>query len=149
MKQQQHTCTTSFLFQFDFDCQKNIELLRHKRECSPEQIGILNKDEVEHAIIEVLGVKPIWNRHSFEMGRNDEYSVYVSDMIRVTLKDLFGKEKQIVELKEKYKLTTVLSIVPYIDSNSDLPKQCLSLDNDIIEFLHNTGTKMDLDYYIV
>lgn len=145
---QNHTCKTYFTFQFDFDRQKNVELLRHSLDCQPEQIGIYNKDEVEQAIIELLGVKPVFNRHSFEIGRNEDYKVYVSDMIRVTLKDLIGKEQAIVDLKQRFNLTACLVIVPYIVADSEQPNQCLSLDDDVIAFLYKSGTSMDLDYYI-
>lgn len=149
MKIQKPICTTSFVFQFEFDSEKNTKILRESRECSPEQIGIYNKDEVEQAIIKTLGVEPIFNRHHFEIGRNGDYNVYVSEMCRQTLKDLFGKEDRINALKAKYNLTTALSIVPHIAANGKTPNQCLSLDNDIIEFLYKTRTQMDLDYYVI
>lgn len=149
MSKQNHSCKTCFVFQFDFDKEKNTELLRYGRECQPEQIGIYNKDEVEQAIIATLGVNPIWKRHSFEIGRNEDYRVYVSDMIRTTIKDLVGKEQKIVELKKRFNLTASLIIVPYIVADSELPNQCLSLDDDVIAFLHKSGTSMDLDYYII
>lgn len=149
MIKQNHTCTTSFVLAFEFDRQKNNELLKNRAEFSPEQIGIHNKDEVEQAIIDELGVKPSFHRHYFEIGRNTDYDVYVSDMCRATLKDLFGKEERIAELTKKYGLSTILSIVPYIAADSAEPKQCLSLDDDIIAFLHKSGASMDLDYYVV
>ncbi len=144
-----HSCTTSFVFQFDFDFKKNVELLHISRDCTPEQIGIMNRDEVEQAIMSVLGLTPVFNRHHFVVGANTSYNVYVSDMVRITLNDLFGKEAQIVELKKRFNLTTTLSIVPYIVKDSDEPNQCLSLDDDIVEFLYKTGTQMDLDYYVI
>lgn len=144
-----HSCKTYFTFQFDFDRKKNIELLRNSLDCEPEQIGIYNKDEAEQAIIELLGVQPVWFRHSFEIGRTEAYSVYVSDMVRVTLKDLIGKEQQILAIKQRFNLTTSLIIVPYIIADSEQPNQCLSLDDDVIEFLYKSGTSMDLDYYVI
>ena len=149
MKTHNHSCTTYFAFQFEIDFAKNAELLRHSLECEPEQIGIYNKTEAEQAIVAALGVKPTFNRHYFEIGHNEAYSVYVSDMVRVTLKDLIGKEQAIVELKRRFNLSTCLEIVPYIAADSDEPNQCLSLDDDVIEFLYKTGTSMDLDYYII
>lgn len=143
-----HTCATSFSFVLDCD----IDLVRKNggfTKCSAEQAGILNKDEAEQAIASTLGVTPVYRFGRLEIGRNEDYNVYVSDMIRVTLRDLFGKESQIVELKKRYNLTSYLLIVPYVVADSEQPKQCLSLDDDIIAFLYKTGTSMDLDYYVI
>ena len=69
-------------------------------------------------------------------------------MVRVTLKDLFGKEEILLSLKEKYALEYYLERVPTLESDSERPNQCLSLDFDIIEFLYKTRTRDDLDYYV-
>lgn len=125
---EKHTCKTYFVFQLNDSC---------------------NKDKVEQAIIDQLGVKPVFNRRSFEIGCNEAYSVHVSDMVRVTIKGLKGKEEEIIDIKRRFNLTTCLEIVPYIVADSEQSNQCLSLDDDIIEFLYKSGTAMDLDYYIV
>ena len=70
-------------------------------------------------------------------------------MIRQTIKGLIGKEDKIKELKEKYNVSVVLEIVPYIDYDSDEPHQILSLDQDIIDFLSKSTIEMDLDYYVI
>ena len=69
-------------------------------------------------------------------------------MLRKTLKDLFGKEKVLVELKQQYNFEYFLARVPEIYSESDEPNQILSLEPDIIKFLCETETIDDLDYYI-
>ena len=143
-----HSCATYFAVCFDIDVDKNAALLRKSLDCTPEEIGIYNKEEVEAAIIE-LGVIPKWHRHRFVIGYNDNYDVNVNEMIRVTLKELFGKEAAIKELCDKFNVTAMLEIVPHIAKSSNEPTQILSLESDIIDFLHKSGTQMDLDYYIM
>ena len=150
--QEKHSCKTYLAVCFDIDIQKNAELLRERRDCHyclPEEIGIFNKREVEEYIVGELGITPEWNRHHFVIGYNENYNIDVNEMIRVTLKDLFGKEDKINELCKNFGVTVVLEIVPYIITESDVPSQILSLDRDIIEFLYQSGVEMDLDYYFM
>lgn len=137
------------MVRFDFDRKKNIESIRNHKPCSPEGLGIFNKDLVEQYIIENFGVTPQWKRHHFILSYNDNYDVDVNHMLRSVCKNLFGKEDKIKEMQEKFSVTTTLEIVPYIVSDSDEPKQILSLDRDIIDFLSLSNTTMDLDYYII
>ena len=83
------------------------------------------------------------------IGSNTNYEVDVNDMARETLKSLFGKEKILVELAEQYDLEYFLERVPTIVIDSDDPTPILSLDMDIVDFLHYTNTKDDLDYYVI
>ena len=83
---------------------------------------------------------------SMEIGRNEDYDVDINKMVRVTLKDLFGKEDILVMLKNKYNLEYYLERVPCIYSDSIHP--ILSLDYDILEFLYKSKTVDDLYYYI-
>ena len=148
-ERERHSCKTYFAVHFDFDMQKNAALIRERHDCKPEDIGIFNKCEVEEYIVDTFGVTPEWKRHHFVIGYNANYDVNVNQMIRVTLNNLFGKEDKIRELCEKFGVTTCLEIVPYIVEDSNEPTQILSLERDIINFLYNSGTEMDLDYYIL
>lgn len=65
-------------------------------------------------------------------------------MINKVINNL-DKEK-LNDLKNKYNLDYYLVIKPEININ-DI-KQCLSLDDNIIEFLYLTKTHLDLDYYL-
>lgn len=65
-------------------------------------------------------------------------------MINKVINNL-DKEK-LNDLKNKYNLDYYLVIKPEIYIN-DI-KQCLSLDDNIIEFLYLTKTHLDLDYYL-
>ena len=144
-----HSCKTYFAVQLEFDREKNIALLHERRDCTPEEIGIFNKDEVEKFIVGNLGVTPKWKRHSFIIGYNEEYDADVNVMIRETIKDLQGKEEKLKRLKERFGAELTLKIVPYISSQSKETPQSLSPDKDIVDFLYNSETSLDIDYYIV
>ena len=83
-----------------------------------------------------------------EIGSNYFYQQDVNQMVRQTLKNLFGKEDVLLELKEKYNLQYSLERVPTINTRSQEPMPKLSLDNDVVEFLCKIGAKDDLDYFI-
>ncbi|MBD5131860.1 MAG: DUF4279 domain-containing protein [Clostridiales bacterium] len=142
-------CKTYFCLVFDFDVKKNAASLKARRDCTPEELGIYNKTEVERFIVDRLGVVPEWRRHRFILGCNENYDVDVNVMLRATLKDLFGKEDIIKRACEQFGVSAALVIVPYIVADSDEPHQLLSLDRDIIDFMSRSGMAMDLDYYII
>ena len=146
---EKHTCRTYFAIYFKFNEEKNLALLKERKECLPQDIDIFNKDQVERYIIDNFDVKPEWRRHHFVVGLNEEYDVDVNAMLRVTLKKLMGKESVIKGLCKLFDVSTSLVIVPRIASGSDMPNQMLSLDFDIISFLYESGTSMDLDYYVI
>lgn len=146
---EKHSCKTYFSVGFEFDVQKNAALLKERRECSPEEIGIFNKEEVEKYIVEHFGVKAEWDRHHFVIGSNARYSSDINKMLAATLKGLLGKEDAIKEMQQRFSVTCVLEIVPYIASGSEQPSQNLSLNQEIIDFLYNSDTAMDLDYYVI
>ena len=84
-----------------------------------------------------------------EIGRNEIYNVDINEMVRYTLKDLFGKEEILLELKEQYNLKYYLERVPQLHADTTNVNPILSLAPDIVEFLYKTQTIDDLDYYII
>ena len=86
---------------------------------------------------------------TLHIGTNYEFDVDINVMLRKSLKDLFGKEEILVELRKKYCLEYYLERVPTLIANSEIPNQLLSLDSDIIEFMYKTGAHDDFDYYIL
>ena len=86
---------------------------------------------------------------SMEIGRNEIYNVDINEMVRYTLKDLFGKEEILLELKEQYNLKYYLERVPQLHADTTNVNPILSLAPDIVEFLYKTQTIDDLDYYII
>ena len=79
------------------------------------------------------------------IGYHYDYKEDVNEMVRYSLKELFGKEEILLKLKNKYNLTYKLERVPTLFKNKRIN---ISLSPDIIEFLYKTQTIDDLDYFI-
>ena len=88
-------------------------------------------------------------RGKIEIGRCNTYSVNLNDMYRETLAPLFGKERILADLRDRYALSYYLVAVPEILRDAEAPRPILSLEPDIVEFLYRSGTEHDLDYYIL
>ena len=93
-------------------------------------------------------IKVFSDRKKIEIGYNDKFNIDINFMLRETLKELFGKETYLLEMKEKYNLEYYLERVLYLEKKAGLVHPILGLDNDIVEFLYKTKTVDDLDYYI-
>jgi len=141
-----HSCITCLAVLFKFDYKKDLELLKENVKCKPEDIGILNKEKVGKYIKNTFGLTPKWNRHYFVIGLNKNYATDINEMIRVTLKNLIGKEKKMKEMCNKFDVSTSLILKPTITNKSKDAKQILSLDSDIIDFLYKSNTTMDFNY---
>lgn len=86
---------------------------------------------------------------TLHIGENYCFDVDINVMLRESLKDLFGKEQILAELRKKYCLEYYLERVPTMVAYSDMPNQLLSLDDDIIAFMYKTGTHDDFDYFLL
>jgi len=71
----------------------------------------------------------------------------INFLVNQVLAKLRGKEKDIVLLKEKLKLTSVLRIVLWIDIDEEKSTPYIGHDLPTIEFLHKTQTTTDIDIY--
>ena len=107
---------------------------------------ILINNQINEIINEfkLMGCQVETSIYDLKINKNINYDVYVSNMINKVINNL-DKEK-LNDLKNKYNLDYYLVIKPEININ-DI-KQCLSLDDNIIEFLYLTKTHLDLDYYL-
>ncbi len=103
-------------------------------------------DEVLQAISENFERRN-WEDH--RIGLNTAYNADVNVMLRETLKELFGKEEELKAIRDRYCAALTLHIEATIARDSDEPRQNLSLDKDIIEFLHKSGAKLDFRYNVV
>lgn len=107
---------------------------------------ILINNQINEIINEfkLMGCQVEISIYGLKINKNINYDVYVINMINKVINNL-DKEK-LNDLKNKYNLDYYLVIKPEININ-DI-KQCLSLDDNIIEFLYLTKTHLDLDYYL-
>ena len=102
------------------------------------------------ALLSELGLENAQVRcnNSIMIGFNDTYNVDINEMFRVTLQSLFEKTALLAQLKDKYSLEYYLVGVPEIVSESDDPHQILGVNEEIVAFLYQSKTKLDLDYYV-
>ena len=68
-------------------------------------------------------------------------------LVNEVLYQLSDRIESINKLKEKHSLNTVLGIVMYVDTNEEQSTPYLGHNSEVINFLHLTGTKTDLDIY--
>ena len=131
-----HKCRTYFRIIGDIEANELLSTLNVKAD------KIVNKGDINPKS------KKVWEYNDVKIGLNEKYNVDINEMIRETLKDLIPQTEMLANLKKEYNLGYYLVLVPEIYSDSDEPKQYLSLERDIIEFLYLTETEVDLDYYV-
>lgn len=131
-----HKCRTYFRIIGDIEVSELLSTLNVKAD------KIINKGDVHPKS------KKVWEYNDVKIGFNDIYSIDINEMIRETLKNLIPQTEMLSKLKKEYSLQYYLVLVPEIYSDSEEPKQYLSLERDVIEFLYLTETEIDMDYYV-
>ncbi len=109
--------------------------------------SLFNRDKIEAELNEIASFDEKWDY--FYCGENNSYEVDINEMLRKTLSGLLGKEEQLIALQDKYLVILKLELFTVIIKDSPLPKQRLSLDKDIIEFLHKTNTQLKFGYKVI
>lgn len=146
-----HQCKVYFNIDLPYNKEKFFALLKKKmtpKEIKPEDISVLYLDDVEKEL-QNFGVQYQKNTHSLQVNTNEEYEVYISDMVRDVIVPFIGKEKWLLHLQKRYNLEYTLEIIPTIDLNCEEVKPCFSLDQDIIAFLYLSNTQLDMDYEVL
>lgn len=149
-----HNCETCFCVRFNvWDGADIFEERLNDPNLSDEEFFKLDEERFDSFLIEdafsKIAEKFERYYHFFRYGRNVCYNVDVNVMLRETLKGLFGKEEELKALRYRFCLSLTLEIFSVIIKDSEEPKQCLSLDEDIIEFLHKSGTQLKFGYKVV
>ena len=149
-----HACTTCFKVLLDSEeCHRLYSERLAEPDLAEEEFSRLldecfDTDLAEGALGEITeGFQRRWKW--FEYGKNSEYNVDVNVMLRQTLSGLFGKEEQLKAVRDRFCIDPVLQVFTVIAKGSEEPNQYLSLERDIIEFLHKAGVRLQLDYCIV
>ncbi len=88
-------------------------------------------------------------KFGYEIAKNERYETDVNGMVRKTIAAFIGKEERLKEVLKAVGGELYLEIVPYIRANCAQPNPILSLEEDVVGFLYKTGTRLDIDYYIV
>lgn len=146
-----HQCKVYFNIGLPYDKEKFLSLLKKKiapKEIKPADISVLYLDEVEKEL-QNFGVNYKKSTHSLQVNINEDYEVYISDMVRDVIVPFIGEEKWLLHLQKKYNLEYALEIVPTIDLQCEEIPPCFSIDQDIIAFLYLSNTQLDIDYYVL
>ncbi|XOV94345.1 MAG: DUF4279 domain-containing protein [Bacteroidota bacterium] len=108
-----------------------------------------------------LGISPTDSWRTGEQGKYIQQQKYSCWQLKSTSDELLDMDKLVNEvvsqlskkielinnLKQRYKLDTVLVVVMYIDINEEQSTPYLGLNSEVIDFLHQTRTETDLDIY--
>ena len=82
----------------------------------------------------------------WEIGRCTEYDVQVEKQMRKTIEVLQDRIPLLNQIRENYRVSFYLQIVPSIYADDITP--CLAPSLDVIDFCHATRTKIDIDMYV-
>ncbi len=85
----------------------------------------------------------------FRIGFNEEYDTDVNVMLRKTLKDLFGKEERLKDVFGWLGVPITLEIYATVIEDSDEPKQNLTIDKDVTDFLQKSGIELKLQKRVI
>ncbi len=109
--------------------------------------SLFDSDKIADALKEIAAFKEKWDYFSY--GENNTYQGDLNEMLRKTLTGLIGKEEQLKAIQDKYLVVMQLEIFEVIVNDSNQPKQHLSLDKDITEFLDKLWTKLKYGYKVI
>lgn len=126
-------CYTYFRITGDFDPDAVSDIL----ELVPEdqwRIGDYRKDGTQYDFA------------SWEFGTCTEYDVVTENQMRKTIAPLLDKIDLLQKIRSEYDVCFTLEIVPTIYVGN--PNPCLAPSLDIIDFCHETRTKIDIDMYL-
>lgn len=82
----------------------------------------------------------------WECGRCDEYNVYVEEQMEKTISVLLNKIDLLKEIYDSYDVNFILEVVPEVNAGETTP--CLAPSLKVIDFCHETRTKIDIDLYV-
>lgn len=134
----EHTIKTCLYFRFDPEIEQNADIGRMilDFDCALNELWRFGGGWLQCGSI-------------FRTEYNEEYDVDVNNMVRKTIADFVGREKETAQLQERLHGRIYLEILPRIKKNSSDPAPILSLDDDIIEFLYKSKIGMDMHYCII
>ena len=76
----------------------------------------------------------------------EEYDIETEKQMMRTISELIPKIEILNQIREKYDVEYFLRVVPEIYSYNSHP--CLAPSLEVIDFCHETRTKIDIDLYV-
>ena len=111
-------------------------------------------------ITNILGIKPdkSWRSDDlradgkpydfsyWECGRCDEYDVYTEEQMEKTISILLDKIDLLKKIYDNYDVGFTLEVIPEVRVDEITP--CLAPSMKVIDFCHETRTRIDIDLYV-
>ena len=129
----QNSCYTYFKIVGNFDPDYISKLLGLVPERS-HKIGDTRKNGTKYDFA-------LWT-----VGKCDEYDPMIENQMRKTISVLKDKIPLLCRIKQDFDVDFYLEIVPTVYADDVNP--CLAPSLDIIDFCHETRTKIDIDLYV-
>ena len=82
----------------------------------------------------------------WEYGKCEEYDIETEKQMMRTISELIPKIGILNQIREQYGVEYFLRVVPEIYSYNSHP--CLAPSLEVIDFCHETRTKIDIDLYV-
>ena len=82
----------------------------------------------------------------WECGRCDEYDVYTEEQMEKTISILLDKIDLLKKIYDNYDVGFTLEVIPEVNADEITP--CLAPSMKVIDFCHETRTRIDIDLYV-
>lgn len=151
LEKPKHCCTTCFAVWTDKELwgKRYSEKLDDPNLSDEEFLAIIRNEETfdRNVVADELGnVSENFEQLAnwLRLGLNDNYSADINVMLRETLKELFGKEQLLKDIQDRRFVPMTLEVFVTVIKDSDEPKQNLTIDKDIKEFMKKAGVELRL-----
>lgn len=83
----------------------------------------------------------------WEYGRCKDKDIFLENLMFKTIKDLLPLKEELLKIMKEFDVSFTLQVVA--EFYKDEEKPCLNPSRDIIKFLYETETDLDIDYYVL
>ncbi len=81
----------------------------------------------------------------YVFGETETYDINLNNMVRRTIEDLTGREEEAREFLKEHGMELHLKVLVYLEERSAEKKPILPPDRALIDFLHNSGAKLEIE----
>lgn len=141
-------CRTSLCVGFDVGDGADIYLQRLEQEMSDEELRKLEDERFDGMLIEETfsELSEDYERRGryIEFGINERYDDDINVMLKRTLKDFFGKEEKLRELRYRFCVSLTLKVNTAVCKDAGGSGQNLTVDSEIEEFLKKSDATLEI-----